>query len=204
MLIYGQDEEEEEDDCGDFGEESDPFCRVNSDCRCASLALGVQQRCQRGRCVPMSNRKGQQKPKRQQRNQHQKRKSSTSLRRRRRKSIHTQNIFFFVGDDEEEDDGRSSSSSSSRRIACWRAIQILSASHDNISVLHIMYGRRGRPASPLVGISRKKMNERFIQKEKEKTKKMGIITGAPIFPLENRIPIKRMKTKTDNISRRFR
>jgi hypothetical protein len=34
-----------------------------------------------------------------------------------------------------------------------------------------MYGRRGRPASPLVGISRKKMNERFIQKEKEKGKR---------------------------------
>ncbi|XP_059351059.1 uncharacterized protein LOC130695243 [Daphnia carinata] len=63
--------EEDDDDCAD---EVVDTCRSHSDCRCASS--GVQQRCQRGRCVPKN---GGQKRQRS----HQKRKAAATTPTRR-------------------------------------------------------------------------------------------------------------------------
>ncbi|KAI9556903.1 hypothetical protein GHT06_016697 [Daphnia sinensis] len=63
--------EEDDDDCAD--EVMSDTCRSHSDCRCASAA--VQQRCQRGRCVPLA-KNGQKRQR-----SHQKRKPPTSMRR---------------------------------------------------------------------------------------------------------------------------
>ncbi|KZS09176.1 Uncharacterized protein APZ42_026633 [Daphnia magna] len=68
--------EEDDDDCGD---EVVDTCRSHSDCRCAAAASSVQQRCQRGRCVPLAKNGGQKR----QRNHQKRQPPPTSMRRRR-------------------------------------------------------------------------------------------------------------------------